>query len=118
MPSTQDAELTIRCKKSERDAWHKYADARGVSLSELIRTMCNNVCGINDPPRMDIFNHDELPGFSQHFAEEDARREKNQARKMKVLTVALAVAVVFTIVLGADELARLLSHVHFHDLDV
>lgn len=37
MTTKRYAHITIRCNEDEREEWHKVADKRGVTLSELVK---------------------------------------------------------------------------------
>lgn len=78
MPPDLDRSFSMRCTLVERDAWHDYAQARGVTLAELTRTILNNMTGIYDPPRLDLFPSDELSRMNHMLVEAHSRRRQGR----------------------------------------
>ena len=60
--SPKDVQFTVRCSQAERDAWHRHAAEHRTTLAIFVRTVLNNLSGVNDPPDMSLFRSEEL-GF-------------------------------------------------------
>jgi len=56
--------LTIRCSAKELVAWHHYAHDKEITLSEMLRTMLNNMSGLNSPPEFDLWSDDDLIAYA------------------------------------------------------
>lgn len=99
MPQVLDARLTVRCTIAEREAWHRFANARSADLSTLTRTALNNLSGVYNPPRLDLFTDDDL----RHWTNQTADGVRRRRRPPPTVTTALLIIAVLLFVLGADE---------------
>jgi len=73
--------VTVRCTADERDAWHTYADGLDVDLSLLVRTILNNLSGVNVPPVLDLHTDAELVRWHAEGREEANRRAEARRRR-------------------------------------
>lgn len=99
--STLETHMTVRCTYAEREAWHTYANARGVKLSHLTRTTLNNLSGVYDPPHLEMFKEEELAHWQAQTT--DGLERKRRGRVPGGRATLLLVLVVGLFLAGLDE---------------
>jgi hypothetical protein len=82
--------LTVRCTAAEREAWHAYAASLDTGLSDLTRTVLNNLAGVNVPPVLSLHSDAELVKW--HAETRDGLRRRRDAWRGRGVGIAATVA--------------------------